>query len=702
MRVAILYDRKRNIIEFPSYTLEEAPLDQLSKTAIKCRKRGNNAAAEYLKCFSTFDIETTTVEQDQYSSPFGFMYHWQMCVGGIPVYGRTWKEFQNCLKKISDTFSLSFRRRMVIYVHNLSYEYQFMRSFIGAHDVFAVEERKVLKVTTESGFEFRCSYKLTNMSLEKACENEKGVEILKQSGDLDYRAIRTPSTSLSDAEFGYCIGDVVSLYQLIENRLKNESDNLESVPLTSTGYVRRDCRNSVRKDREYRKFFKSCAMTWDVYDLLKRTGRGGDTHANRNLSGKILHDAYSFDVQSSYPAMMCLKKYPMSRLTPYGKITSKAEFEELLETKACLFEVILVDVKAKPDAIMPYISYSKCEECVSPKLDNGRVLSASYINMVLTDIDYKLVREMYTWNEDTMYITKMHTADYSYLPESLLSVVRYYFDQKTVLKGQIAACADEGELEDLEYRYAKSKNRLNAIFGMCYTDPVRDVITIDEEGWHTEEANIQDQLDKYNNSRNSFLIYAWGIWVTAHARNHLNELRKAFGPGTAYSDTDSAKGCDPDFTAIENLNEQIKRECEERKAYSDYNEDRYYMGVYENETHKENYMEFITLGAKKYCYTDSKGLHLTISGVNKKKGAKELGDIRNFRPGFIFNESAGNALYYNDETVHTIVVNGETIQTASNIGMVDSTYEIGITAEYADVIDYDLTHVKKREKKRRN
>ena len=110
------------------------------------------------------------------------------------------------------------------------------------------------------------------------------------------------------------------------------------------------------------------------------------------------------------------------------------------------------------------------------------------------------------------------------------------------------------------------------------------------------------------------------------------------------------------------------------------------MGVYEHEN-KEPIKEFKTLGAKKYAYVDAKGLHCTISGVSKKLGAQELKTIDNFKIGFVFRDAGGMELYYNDNVgIHQETVNGCTFTTASNVAMIDGTYTIGITDEYAELI----------------
>ena len=689
-----------------TYNIHDFPYDNLNTKALKCKHKKKPKYIAYT--FATFDIETTTID-DGTDTPYGFMYHWQMDVGGYVVTGRRWEEWVHFMLRLARLFKTDETRHLVVYVHNLAFEFQFIRDFLnqyfGGFSIFASQRRKPIYVTTGNGIQYRCSYKLTNMSLEKAVQNELGVVHCKAAGDLDYRVTRTADTPLTDTEFGYCVSDVISLYELIERRLINEHDNLESIPMTSTGYVRRDCRNSCRKDEDYREEFLKQEMTESVYMLLMEAGRGGNTHANRYMSGRIWHNVDSFDVASSYPAQMFLRKYPITKFTPYGEIESMTELDSLLSEYACLFRVIFTGLEVRDNIGMPYIAISKATaHSKHLTLDNGRVLSVinredrakdrGYIALTLTDVDFKIIKAQYTW--DDMSISDFHIATYGYLPEALLSQVMAYFNAKTELKDKIKEAEERGngeEAANLAYLYAKSKNRLNGIFGMCYTNPVHNVISINEEGeWIEDTPDIAEALKKYWKSRNSFLVYAWGVWITAWARMHLEDLFNALGQDKViYGDTDSGKAIDVDINKINALNAKIMALADKRGAYCDYNGTRYYMGVYEHEN-KQPITRFKTLGAKKYVYEDEKGLHVTISGVSKKMGAKELGSIDNFVPGFIFKEAGGVTIYYNDaeQGIDQITVDGCTMTTASNIGMVDSTYEIGITSEYAELIGYNI------------
>ena len=115
----------------------------------------------------------------------------------------------------------------------------------------------------------------------------------------------------------------------------------------------------------------------------------------------------------------------------------------------------------------------------------------------------------------------------------------------------------------------------------------------------------------------------------------------------------------------------------------------HYMGVFEPE---HDMCEFATLGAKKYCYreTPESPLCCTIAGVNKKEGAKELernGGIDAFKPGFIFRDAGGTESVYNDSPeIDSITIDGHTLPITSNVVIRESTYKLGITSEYMDLL----------------
>ena len=273
---------------FNIYTCYNFPYDKLKDipTLIKRRRKGVEIIIDTI---SSFDIETTTYQEN--GKDKGFMYLWGFCINGLIVVGRLWNEFIIFLKMVQKVLELDKNKKLVTYIHNASFEfmfcYQFLKENFDGFKMFATSKRKLIYFGVD-GFEFRCSYRLTNMSLDKAVKKEKGTKYLKMVGDLDYSKFRTPYTLLTLIEWGYFIGDLLSLYDLIRCKLENENRDLFTIPLTSTGYIREYLRNRTREDKKYYWFFHKFGMTAHFYDMCKDELKGGDTHANRFYQGKIV------------------------------------------------------------------------------------------------------------------------------------------------------------------------------------------------------------------------------------------------------------------------------------------------------------------------------------------------------------------------------------------------------------------------------
>ena len=74
---------------------------------------------------AAFDIESSSVQLNGQKA--AFMYEWSFCLDGKVIVGREWKEFLDMLETIKEYYELNNYRRLIIYVHNLAYEFQFIR-----------------------------------------------------------------------------------------------------------------------------------------------------------------------------------------------------------------------------------------------------------------------------------------------------------------------------------------------------------------------------------------------------------------------------------------------------------------------------------------------------------------------------------------------------------------------------------------------
>ena len=118
-----------------------------------------NKGYSYRDTVTSFDIETTSaIINDE---KVAFMYIWQFAVENVVVYGRTWEQFQDFINQLHDIFNLTKNDRLLCYIHNMSFEFQFMRKYVNVTKVFAVDERKPVKMQIDLGIEFRDSYILS-------------------------------------------------------------------------------------------------------------------------------------------------------------------------------------------------------------------------------------------------------------------------------------------------------------------------------------------------------------------------------------------------------------------------------------------------------------------------------------------------------------------------------------------------------------
>lgn len=688
MRIIPVHDCYGNLHYEKVYHCADFPLDTLLKRAQFVRKKKDT----YINIPCAYDIETTSVDGDK---PYGFMYHWQFCIDNEVCFGRTWESFTRLLRRMRDVVSFNPVIKWVVYVHQLAFEFQFTQNFITPTSIFARDKNKPLIVRTCEQIEFRCSYILSNMSLSNFCKNSRGCIYWKKDGEsYDYNKFRTPFTPMTELEEEYCYCDVRGLCECIQSLMSE--DNLATIPMTSTGYVRREFRNAMKENPENRRKFEELRLTKPQYELCKLTFRGGNSSSNTLYVDDVLEDVDSYDLQSSYPAAMLIDKFPMSKFMRVT-IRSRENFDNCLKKYACLFRIILEDVSVKSLKTIPYIARSKCIRISGGSFGNGRVLSAKRIEMAVTDVDWKIIESHYNIGEKV--VPEMYIATYDYLPLDFRKQLLFYFRGKCELKFKKESLEElnlenSEEYLDVVYNYNKYKNRINAAYGMMVTDIASPEIAYENGEWKSYDVDVQEALDKYYNSPSSFLSYQHGIWVTANARKRLQDMMDIVGSDCIYVDTDSIK-CIGDHSAefaraneihYNFLNYLKSRELDVTVQVGGKN---YYVGDWE---HEGTYKQFKTLGSKKYIVLDSKNkIHLTLAGVNKDKGGKffeRLGGCSAFNKDVIIphKDCKRTTAYYNYEPIHRLDFGDGEFESASNVAIIGTTYQLGITDEYEDLM----------------
>ena len=671
------------------------------------KRRSKRDNRDIINVYSAFDIETSTVWLDEDRSLFdvhSFMYSWAFQIEEYTVLGRWWADYfvflktlKAALEEVKKQLSLDNVPRLLIWVHNLSYEWAWLSGLypFTSEECFFRDVRKPIYCRMFDVFEYRCSYIQTNLSLAMLCK-QMGVPEKLSGQKFNYDKIRYPWTKLTDFEKAYIITDVESLVLAMKKRVQMNGDNLTTVPLTSTGYVRRECKESL-----YSVYYDIRDMKPDErqFRLLRKAFRGGNTHANRAYAGKIIDDVYSFDIVSCYPNQQLTERFPMK---PFkwldGRLTLDRVFKFIGLGYAVvgLYQFKGLHLKNKKTPI-PYISLSRTDtqmyeviddgfykngkpktkklSCV--KLDNGRILESKYTEIALTEIDLEIVLDQYDFDE--VQIVDCMVAQKDYLPESYRNVIQNYYNLKTKLKG--------AETDEEEYLYIKSKNMLNSVYGMSATSPLHPEI-IYENGKFTENKDKTAE-EKAKMLKSAPFPYQWGVWTTSLARAQLQRAINLCGNKIVYCDTDSVKTIGK--IDLSKLNDHQLTLSKKRMAFADDRKgNRHYIGIFEEDAH---YEKFITQGAKRYAYIKNGHLGVTVSGVTKKRNeetgemyaVEELKTLENFKPGMIWRDAGGTMAVFNDHDDFDLVdpETGFCVRVTKNVAIIPTTYEMTHEKDYS-------------------
>lgn len=663
----------------------------------KGRGRKKKDKHRILNIMAAFDIETSTVWMNPDKREYdvhAFMYVWQFQIEDYTIKGRTWDDYfkwlgvlKTAINQIRIDNNLSVNPLLIIWVHNLQFEWTWLSGLypFRNEECFFRDVRKPIYCRMFDTFEYRCSYIQTNLSLAALCK-QTGVKQKLSGQKFDYDKIRFPWTPLSEFEDEYTTVDVESLVAAMRIRIERGGDNLETVPLTSTGYVRRDCRNALTD--KYLDL-RDIKPTEREYRLLRKTFRGGNTHANRYYVNRIISDVYSYDIASSYPTQQLTHKFPVTKFqwlllsekTPVARISRVFQFIGMGYAVVGTYQFKKLRLKKHREPI-PYISYSKCEATgdydTELLLDNGRILQCAYIEISLTEIDLQIILDQYEYSE--FDVVEAMIARKELLPAEYRQVIQRYYNAKTKLKGDNS--------EDGKYMYTKSKNMLNSVYGMSATDPIHQNIIYNDNTFYQTGYDDFTKEEILKLLKDAAFPYQWGVYTTAYARKQLQDAIKLCGDKIIYCDTDSVKT--EGDVSISILNDRLMKNAIAAEAYADdMHGVRHYIGLFESDGH---YDRFITQGAKRYAYEADGKMGITVAGVSKKINedtgipfaVEELRTLERFRVGMIWHRAGGSVSVYNDtdDFYYTDPVSGGQVHITKNVAIVPSTYEMTYSRDY--------------------
>lgn len=391
----------------------------------------------------------------------------------------------NKLSKKNKTITL-------VFIHNLSYEFSFFQNlrFIQENfdnkNLMALDTRQPFKLLCDC-IEFRCSYKLTGLSL-KTLGNNIGLEKLIDEKGYDVKY--TPNSILPQNEYKYNERDVDITLLAVLSQLKssgafNNINNIRTL-LTITGLTRAENKIISPKStqRNYSIFCKEQTKLYDTlltnkrkfYQFLQDGFLGGYVRANRFLLFKCLHNVGSIDIASSYPTQMLNRYYPYDfkivtdnlteTLIQYynennNYIKSKSVYKNesnlinwFYRTREIPFiNYFIADIELKNITVkmfenkneVPLISYHKITNNGKTDkrlfVDNGRIIKASYLRLTVTNIDLFLMSLFYDF-EIKSCKALINTNKTQRLNSYVRNSLNFYAEQKVKFKSMVKKSND--------------------------------------------------------------------------------------------------------------------------------------------------------------------------------------------------------------------------------------------------------------------
>ena len=623
----------------------------------------------YKRIYCGFDIETTNVINRAENTKLAFMWIWQFAFEQYIIIGRTWEQFTDLLCKIILANQLNKRKRLLLPIANLSYEFQFFRKHFYNIQVFAKQERQPLQALLYDCIDCRDVLAISGGNLASLAKDYTKTQ--KRIGDLDYKKQRNKSYIPTTEEFQYIYNDVVILKEYSEFLFDNFIISKHYLPITKTAICRYKMKKGMTADDK--EIIKEGFPSWRDYKIItEKVLRGGYVHGSASNIGITLYLQKMLDYTSSYPATMFHNKN-----FPYGAPVricniDKATFSEMIETDTRFY------FKVRFRRLQATIGHSiesknKCELTGKATIDNGRIYYADYCETWLNDIDFRIYKMFYKWS-------KMEILEFYYFPKkgALPAYVLDPLKEDYMLKAQLKKAGKP---------YAIVKTTVNSYFGATLTKIYESDITYNAGEWGTDAS----KFDFNKVRKNQFLLPQWGLYVTSFAKFNLLQAvyeidKNRAIPNVVFCDTDSLKVKVYDEITrrvIENWNKKMM------ELNKDLPPEFYDLGMFDDETKNIPFVRFKTLGAKRYIYEDFSGVHVTIAGL-PKKALPDFCEKNNINIFDFFNENNMyldleesdrlTTCYHDEET--SAIVDGEEMKELSSVALYEIPFRLNVSGDF--------------------
>ena len=664
------------------------------------------AAYDLLELFCGFDVETTTITQED-GKHYSFVYHFQFSIGTPRVLNvylfRKWDHFLTFLDAMADYYHLNEKLHMVVSIFNMSYEFSFLAYRLewdrGEWDFFAKDKYQPLRATYR-GIEFREVQTITGGNLAQLAKDYCYTQ--KMVGDLDFKKLRNSTTPLDPVELQYTINDVVILSEFMWFMFNEYIRPSKNIPMTFTGILLKEIKEELkalclqRDDKlhlkhgssydEWMSYVNSMQPTKEQYETyFKWFFRGGYVHGNALFTDQLLK-MRGKDFTSMYPAHMLFIGYcPVTPFKPVQHDPDKIwKLQESDLNSKCMIIHCIVDY-VRPLTTHTIESKSKIPYYSNAKWDNGRLISCDQAEFWWTEQDFKIFRMFYSYEGIT--ILDALEAKRGKYPKYLTNIISHYYKLKEHLKST-------GQKDTPAYNIAKS--RVNSLYGLCVKRlRLQKVLFNTEKGWF-DDPTVMEYEKEIN--KNILPVFC-GIWTTSNSRfTILTLLKKLTDAGVKcfYIDTDCLKyePCHKAEQIIKHMNITMYRHRMKRKLRSDY-----FKGLGElDEDYKHDdgtpaIVEFKMLGSKRYIISLDGHIKSTIAGMPKQsinalgKTPEEILDSFS-RVGYHLTPSESGKLTTDySEYPYSAEIDGEIMSELSGVAIYEIPFSLTLKQEYSDYLD---------------
>lgn len=597
----VWYRNKRHIYDYIKFEHS----DLINPTG----KRITAKSKPLLTIGSGFDCETSRISSD---SDISCVYIWQFSVGTYNFLCRDFISINRFLHELSGMVKeIHNNAILIVYDANIKYEFSYFAGILQDNitDIFAKSKTDVCSFTVNSNIKFQECLGVFGTSLANLAKTYTKTQ--KRKGDLNYNKVRNSRTHMNRKEILYCVNDVTILSELSPIAIDMYIRKGFKIPLTQTGIVRQEVKQSMLSRRGAREKYinevNEIIGTKQEYVTFREfLYSGGLTHSNYEYVG------YVFKSDNNAPAIKCkdlTSAYPwaMNNFSfPTGKLVHSNDIRFTLKHKHYILKLTFANIRSK--STHSTISEHKCVYLENPVIDNGRVLQADMLTIWVNEIDLSNIKLIYDYDKQDSTINDMYYfTDSKRCNAEMLKVMNTWYIRKTKLKPLTKDThSNDPDFNDNCKEYMRLKQLINSCYGMLVTS-----LYFENTIWKNGE--IITESVAYDDAKNVIFNPYIGYWVTARVRQRLIEIIAKYPANIVQYDTDSLYYIPtPDIESeFDNINDiiytQITKVCKEKELHD--------LGQWDNDG---DYIEFCGYGSKRYCGKHSDGTYkITFAGANK-------------------------------------------------------------------------------------